>query len=103
MEMDVGIICACLPYAKPCVRYFFPGLLALDSKLEQHLNSIKMSFRFNSPSRLGHREDTAGGTQVVVDTEQTETEVVRPPPGNTMDNVVESESLATRVTSRETK
>lgn len=49
VEIDFGIVCACLPCLKPLVKHYFPNLAFFDPQVEQRVVS---SFRFSN--RVAH-------------------------------------------------
>jgi hypothetical protein len=54
VEMNFGIICACLPCLKPLVKHYFPNLAVFDPRVEQRvISSFHLSNRaahFGQPS-----------------------------------------------------
>jgi hypothetical protein len=86
VEMDFGIVCACLPCMKPFAKRYFPNLFFFDSEFEQRVSSFRFSARAAARfSRSGGRED---GQAQLADGEK----VLRPKPSRSFDEPEISEA-----------
>ncbi|KAK4448867.1 hypothetical protein QBC34DRAFT_406270 [Podospora aff. communis PSN243] len=65
VEMNFGIICACLPSLKPLLKHYFPKLVFFDPQVEQRVMS---SFRLSNRAAHFDQPSTTDGVDASGDT-----------------------------------